>query len=140
MCLSGHQKRMHTRSAEDTPSYGWYSCGRFLRLLQPGFDQLGTPAAMDQGEPAVVYHVPDPIPVRPIGQREDDLLAPLEDVDRCSIHTSRDSSAMHDNTEVRSPGCDGPKDRVRDKLVEPSKPRRKGHSTTIRDPCWFWSL
>ena len=124
---SGQQKRMHTRSAEDLSNHGWYKCGRLGRLLQPGFDQLGTPAAMDQSEPALVHHVPDPIPVRPIREREDDLFAPLEDVDRCSVHTSRDSSAMHDDTEVRSPGRDGPKKGVRDELVDSSKPRRKGH-------------
>jgi hypothetical protein len=82
---------------------------------------------MDQREPALVHHVPDPIPVRPIRKREDDLFAPLKDVDRCSIHTPRDSSAMHDNAEVRSPGRDGPKKGVRDELVDSSKPRGKGH-------------
>lgn len=122
---------MHICSAEDPSSHGWYHCGRLLRLLQPGFDQLGTPAAMDQREPALVYHVPDPIPVRPIREREDELFVPLKDVDRCSIHTSRDSSAVHDNTEVRSPGRDGPKKGVRDELVDSSKPRRKGHPRTI---------
>jgi hypothetical protein len=34
---------------------------------------------------------------------------------------------MHNNTEVRSPGREGPKKRVRDELVDSSKPRRKGH-------------
>ncbi len=127
MCPSGQQKRMHTRSAKDPSSHGWYNCGRLRHLLQPGLDQLGTPAAMDQREPAQVHHVPDPIPVRPIREREDDLFAPLKDVDWCSIHTSRDSSAMHDNAEVRSPGRKGPKKGVRDELVDSSKPRRKGH-------------
>lgn len=130
-CRSGHQKRMHTRSAEDPSNHGWYVCGRLLRYLQPGFDQLATPAAMDQREPALVYHVPDPVPVRPISERENDLFAPLKNVDRCSIHTSRDSSAMHDDTEVRSPGRDGPKKGIRDELVDSSKPRRKAHPTTI---------
>jgi hypothetical protein len=127
MCPSGKQKCVHARSAEDPSSYGWYNCGCLLRLLQPGLDQLGTPAPMDQREPALVHHVPDPIPVRPIREREDDLFAPLKDVDRCSIHTARDSSAMHDNAEVGSPGRDGPKKGVRDEPVDSSKPRRKGH-------------
>jgi hypothetical protein len=34
---------------------------------------------------------------------------------------------MDDNTEVRSPGRDGPKKGVRDELVDSSKPHRKGH-------------
>lgn len=131
-CPSGQQEGMDVRTVENLPSGGGDGGRGLVRFLQLGFDQFRTPAAMDQREAAMAYHVPDPISVGSIGQREDELLvSSFEDVDRRSIDAPRDAPAMHDDAEVGCPGRDRPKDRVRDELVESSEPRRKRHTRTI---------
>jgi hypothetical protein len=130
-CPSGQQEGVDVRTVENLPSEGGDGGRRLVRFLQLGFDQFRTPAAMDQCEAAMAYHVPDPISVGSISQREDELLVSFEDVDRRSIDAPRDAPAMHDNAKVGRPGRDRPKDRVRDELVESSEPRRKRHTRTI---------
>lgn len=48
-------------------------------------DQVRTPAPRDQRERAVVQNVPDPIPIRSVREREEELAVALEDVHGRSI-------------------------------------------------------
>lgn len=122
---------MDASAAEDRTSRRWDRFRRLTQPLQPRFDQFDVAAVIDHHEPIGIEHVPDPIPFRPIGQRKDELVASFEDVDRRSIRPSRHSPSIDDDAEVGSASGEGPKDRVRDELVEAGKPRREGHAQTI---------